>query len=293
MMLWITRIFWALTPIAAGTIAGDSVTHWSTAPRVVATVLVWLAWFVVLVALFVPRAIGLTVVRVVVPPLFVAALVATANPVSGTATIVIGSAWTAFAVALALGRPFAEAAIDANSWGTERRYPLRIPPLLLATLVPFAVAVIAGTIVAVPLLAATKHWVFAVIVLVVGAPLSYAMSRSLHSLTRRFLVLVPAGLVVSDPITLADPVLFPRDHIVALDRVDPRVAAATDTHDARTGSVIVTMRLTFTEDATILRAIPRRESELVEVRHLLFSPARPQAFLNMARERRIKGKAPA
>ena len=68
-------------------------------------------------------------------------------------------------------------------------------------------------VVAPVLLLADGAIVLGVVALLVGAVLVYLLSRSLDSLSRRWAVLVPAGFVVVDPLTLADPVLFLREHI--------------------------------------------------------------------------------
>ena len=68
-------------------------------------------------------------------------------------------------------------------------------------------------VVAPVLLLADGRIVLGVAALLVGAGLVYLLSRSLDSLSRRWAVLVPAGFVVVDPLTLADPVLFLREHV--------------------------------------------------------------------------------
>ena len=44
----------------------------------------------------------------------------------------------------------------------------------------------------------------------VGLPLAWLLVRSMHNLSRRWAVFVPAGMVLHDPLALLDPVLFPR-----------------------------------------------------------------------------------
>ena len=57
--------------------------------------------------------------------------------------------------------------------------------------------------------------------LAVGAPLAWLLAKSLHNLSRRWAVFVPVGMVLHDPITLLDPVLFQRSTVA---RVGPAAA---------------------------------------------------------------------
>ena len=50
----------------------------------------------------------------------------------------------------------------------------------------------------------------------VGAPLVWLLGRSLHTLSRRWAVFVPAGMVLHDPLTLLDPVLLPRSTVARM-----------------------------------------------------------------------------
>ena len=99
--------------------------------------------------------------------------------------------------------------LNGSSYGHERRLPLRVPgPVLLGPLV-LAWAAIVAPLVAGPLLLAARAWIAGAAVLVLGLPLAAVGVRSLHGLARRWLVLVPAGLVLHDHQALVEPVLFP------------------------------------------------------------------------------------
>jgi hypothetical protein len=92
-----------------------------------------------------------------------------------------------------------------------------------------------------PLLLADGRVVVGVVALVVGLPVAALSARSLHSLSGRWIVLVPAGLVIVDTLTLPDPVLFLRERIRALqpvERGDPLTPGMLDVRlGARGGSV--------------------------------------------------------
>src|SRR5207244_1726483 len=66
------------------------------------------------------------------------------------------------------------------------------------------------------LLLAHQRWAAGVVVAVAGCAGAVVSGRALHGLARRWLVFVPAGIVLHDPLTLADPVLFQRPVIDGL-----------------------------------------------------------------------------
>ena len=70
------------------------------------------------------------------------------------------------------------------------------------------------------LLLADEQWLWGGLALLVGALVLAVLPNALFRLGRRWAVLVPAGFVIVDPMTLADPVLFLREHVVALAALD-------------------------------------------------------------------------
>ena len=98
---------------------------------------------------------------------------------------------------------------------TRVRFPLRIPLALFLGPVPLAVAVDRrGRRASARCCSRTSSYVAARPSRSSSAsPLAVVLARSLHALLGRWLVLVPAGLVVVDPLTFADPVLMRREQI--------------------------------------------------------------------------------
>jgi hypothetical protein len=79
-------------------------------------------------------------------------------------------------------------------------------------------------------------------------------ARALHALSRRWIVLVPAGVVVADPLTLADPTLFLREHVRILRAVHARVAPTPAVVDLRLGASWGSMLITLDDEADLVRA---------------------------------------
>jgi hypothetical protein len=110
------------------------------------------------------------------------------------------------------------------------------------------------------------------------------MVRSLHSLARRFLVLVPAGVVVVDPLTLADPVLMRREEIAQVRALDGRAAHGLD---LRLGTRAGTVEITLRAPQSFARRRGRRDAELCDAGVVLVSTVRTATFVATAADRRI------
>ena len=132
---------------------------------------------------------------------------------------------TAIAAVLTSGHDIAIAAVNAIAYGDEQRVPLRVPPALFLAPLPLARALVVAGVVAGPLLLADGRIVLGLVALVIGVPWPSVLARALHGLSRRWAVLVPAGFVVVDPMTLADPVLFLRERITGMQAADATRAA--------------------------------------------------------------------
>src|SRR5262249_11704990 len=138
-------------------------------------------------------------------------------------------------------------------YGDERRLPLRTPPALFLAPLPIARVLVIVAVAAPPLLIADEQWIAGAIALVVAVPLVWVLGRALHGLSRRWSVVVPAGFVILDPLTLADPVLFLREMVAelrALDfgRVDDSVL------DLRLGASAGSLVARFRETAELQRS---------------------------------------
>lgn len=256
---------------------------WRSATRVLAEVLLWTAWALVLVAVLAPRPLGLTVARLAAPA-FLALAIATAWGARG-ATAAVAIATTALAAVLVTRPGFARFCAEGVAYGDELRFPLKVPPALAVGVAPAAVLLVAAGIATGPLLLASGRIVAGLIATVIGLPLAAFLFRSLHTLSMRWAVVVPAGVTLVDPMTLADPVLFVRDRIAELSAA--RIRAGDGVLDVRLGASVGSLALRLTEEAQILTAgRGRRRSEKVTTRTLLFAPVEGEDLLQaMARRR--------
>ena len=284
MSLWCARLTWALLPITAGTALGDALSGWSTGPARVAALLLWAAWTLGLIALLVPRPWGLTALRVVAPAAVFVALLSVAGTSAASALVALSSCL--LAAGFALSAPVSQAAGNAVAYGDEIRYPLRIPISLFLGPVPLAVALTAAGVSVGPLLIADQRYPAGVAATVIGVPIAFVLARSLHSLSRRWLVLVPAGVVVADPLTLVDPVLMRREVMLAVSRA-ARDSKDVEPLDLRLGTLAGTVVLTLREPVSFARRRGRHDAELRDAEVVLVSTVRADTLVRTAIERRL------
>jgi hypothetical protein len=290
MNTWLLRAVWLTLPVTAGDALATALRGWSTAPRVLAAVLLWVGWAVVLAATLVPRPVSATVARVGAPLALVLVGVATvAGDASATSTVVALAA-TLVATVLASRGGFLRDCAQGAAYGDEERFPLKVPPGVAVVLAPVAIVTVGTGLAAGPLLLADRRWVAGVVVTVVGLPAAALAARLLHQLSRRWVVLVPAGVVVADPLTLTDPVLFVRDRILGIGPADPSRRPPADALDLRLGAAFGSCALLLREDQPI--TCRRRGRAVGTTAHLvLVTPAGATALLARAGARRIPVRA--
>ena len=252
----------------------------------------WVAWAAGLLATLAPRPQTLTALRVIAPAFVIGAVLAAIDGAGSTIAIVGALAATAVCAVLTSGHDIASAAANSIAYGDEQRYPLRVPPALFLGPLPAARALVMAGVVAPVLLLADGLIIVGVAALLIGAGLVYVLVRSLDSLSRRWAVLVPAGFVVVDPLTLADPVLFLREHVRHLAPEAP-TAAREGVLDLRLGAGAGSVSVRFDEAVELTRAARgRRGGETVTTDEISVAVARREEMLRRAAERRLPVQIP-
>jgi hypothetical protein len=254
--------------------------------------MLWIAWAVGLLAVLVLRPPGVTALRTLAPAFLALSIIAAVDGAPSTAASVAAIAATVIASVLASGHDVAITAANAIAYGDEQRLPLRAPPALFLAPVPLARAVVVAGIAGGPLLLASERFVLGAITVVVGWPLAAVAALALHRLSVRWAVLVPAGFVVVDPMTLADPVLFPRARVAALYEADIGTAPA-DVLDLRLGAAIGSVDVRFDQPAELYRASrPGKPTETVHTPAIRIAVVRHRELLRLAASRRLPVRRP-
>jgi hypothetical protein len=249
-----------------------------------ATVIVamWLGYALVLAALVLPGPRALTVARIGVPAGTLELALAAAEASDPAA--VVGNLACVVGTLVAFHPVYAEAQVDAASYGDERRFLLRPPgPVIVALVVPMGAVAVAG-MAAGPLLLAGRGWPAGIVAAAFGLPAAAFAAHTLCRLARRWLVFVPNGLVLHDHLAVAEPLPLSRRGI---DSIGPaRAGSAAVDLTAQAFGMALELRLSQPVKAGVMTG--RIRSEERSLAAMLVSPSRPAAVLATAERRGLE-----
>jgi hypothetical protein len=271
-------------PLTAGPALHDALAGPSDAVRFVALLMLWIGWGATLVALLVRSTVSLTVLRTLMPAAPVVCVIASfagASTFAAVVAVMVSLAATATAFTAEVG----EAYVQGSAYGDERRLLLK-PAAPLYVMLPISWTVMVTTAVAGPLWLAARAWIAGIVLVAVAVPLCVMLGRRYHRLTKRWLVFVPAGLVLHDPLTLADTAMFPRRQVEGL----VLAPATTEALDLTAGApgLAVEVRLRDPGMVVLAGTWRYRQGRGVHVRSFLCSPSRPGRALEAAEERHLR-----
>ncbi|MFN2606885.1 MAG: hypothetical protein ABR511_03160 [Acidimicrobiales bacterium] len=278
---WLVGALWAALPFTAGPALADALSGASRPVQLVASAGLWLGWAAGMLAAAVPHPVALTALRVLSPGV-VAAVVAGA---AGGHPSALAAGWSVVVTAWAYSPVVGARCVNGPAYPNERRFLLRVPgPLLFGPLALAWMLAVAGAG-AGPLLLAARRWVAGGVATAVGVPVAVVLVRSIHNLSRRWAVFVPAGVVLHDPLALVDPVLFRRRSVAAL---QPATLSPKGV-DLSQGAPGLALELLLTEAVELSLMKPgRREGRPETATRVVFTPTRPGAVLAEARTRRLR-----
>lgn len=281
-LLWALRLVMVLLAPTMALGVGTATDARATAAGAVGTAAWGVAIAALVLALVVPSPVGLTMVRLVLPAVVPAAVLMLAF--GGGAWGVCALAVSVLGTSVALSPEFAEACVQASAYGHERRLPLRAPAAVLLPMGLSWSVWCTVTLAAIVSLAA-QQWLLAGLLLAACAALSWLLARRFHRFSRRWLVLVPAGIVVHDHLVLGETLMLQRPN-VALARLAPADTQAADFTGPSAGHVI---ELTVREMVLALLAPTPAEpkGKALHVQSLLVAPSRPGRALHAIAEAKL------
>jgi hypothetical protein len=277
---WVVRLLWVGLPFTAGPALADALHDASRPVQLVATAGLWVGWAAGVAASFVALPVSLTTLRVLAP----AALAATVAAALGGHASALALTWSLAAAGWILHPGWGARCVNGPAYPNERRFLLRCPGPLLFGPLALAWAVAVCGLSAGPLLLAAGRWVLGSAVTVEGLPHAGVFLRGMHDLSRRWAVMVPAGLVLHDPVTVVDPVLLRRQSVV---RLGPALAG-TDALDLTQKAPGLAVEVALNEEVPLALVRPgRRLGESTKASRMLLTPTGPGALLEEARRRRF------
>lgn len=280
-LAWALRALWVTLPFTVGSAAADALDGRDAAMP--AAVALWSVWAVVLVATLVPHPISLTAVRAACGA-SAAATVASAIDGARSSPVLLAALASVAVVAIGFSPGVGRINVNGPAYGDERRYPLRPPGPLLVAPIPLAWLVAVGAPAAAVLLLGGGRWIAGGIAAVIGLPAAAVSARALHQLSRRWIVFVPAGIVLHDHQALADPVLFTRQMVATMGAAP----ADSDACDLTLGAPGLALELRLKEPTPLgKRRAGRALGDEVTATAVLCTPTRPGVVLDEAARRRI------
>lgn len=224
----------------------------------------WSCWTTVLVGFLVPSPISLTLTRSITPLAILISLIAT-SPLAVFASIV--------AFILCSSAQVVDAFVQGGAYGDEKRFALRTPVPYMAPAV-LAWALLTGSLIAGSLFLAAQNWIVGGPLLLLGIALARFVPNRLHRLARRWLVKVPAGIVVHDHMVLGETFMTSRHGITSMNLIKENGEAADLTGGVLGDRISVELK---EADKIILSAITAKTlgtTEALHVKTFVIAPRR-------------------
>ena len=280
---WVLRVVWVLQPLAFVPLVEDATSTLGASGRVFAIGFAWAAWAAVLLSTLVPSTVSLTAGRLASPLLLVVtATCAVGADVAGWKLIAAGGA-ALLAILVWFSAETGIALAQGSAYGAEQRFPLKSPVVYVVPMVVLW-SVMAATTIGAVILLANEFWIVGGVVLALGAGATVFIAPRFHQLSRRWLVVVPVGIVVLDPMLLVENALFRTSELSAI-RLAP---ADTEALDLTGGTGGVALEIVLHTMATVVKTERGQPNgTALHVRSVLVSPSRPGRALAAASARRL------
>ena len=280
-MPWVARVGWIAVAVVGGSAVDAAVDGRSSAVAWTTAVGAWSIWAAVALALAIASARSLTVARLGVPLALLATAAAGLAGAPAVDLLLLGV--PALVSAAAVGSAeFGRRFVQASAYGDEERFPLRFPVAAgAAAMVSWLVW--APSSVAGPLLLAAEQWIVGGLLTVIAIAGVVFLLPRWHRLSRRWFVLVPAGIVLHDPVVLADTLPL-RTAQIAQVGLAPADTEAADLTGPASGYAV---EVATTEPITTVFAFTPAEpnGRAIHLTAFLTAPSRPGAVLRAARRR--------
>jgi len=283
--VWLARVTWLALAVVPGALSvpefsGEALRASDNVGRVSAMVLLWLAWAVVAFGMIVLHPLSLAAVRWLSPMIAVhvwwMALIADDAPEVWARLAAVGCALVA--VVVMLRADFGARHVQAAAYGHERRHLLRPPvavmlPSALVWLVAWALGAVALHV---------EPSVATAVAALASALVAAFGWRRVSVLARRWLVFVPAGIAVHDPLMLRDTFMVRRHDVRAVGAAD-KSPSSDDSFDitGTTWGQSVQITLAHLHDVSLssFGARMTRTLDRVHVRAVRIAPTRADLAL--------------
>ncbi len=276
------RITWLSLPLFCGPALSDSFNDFELLLRTTVSITLWAFWALILLSTLLPTPISLAIVRIGAPA--AAALsVWSALETGGSVAGIIGLTVSAVAASVAISAPLGDRFSDGASYGDERRFLLRAPGPVLLLFGPLAWLTSLAGLTLGPILLLNRNFLFGTLVTLGGLPLSGIASNAIYQLGKRWVVLVPAGILLHDHLSVGDPTLIPRNQIADFSPAKAR----TDALDLSQNSFGLSLEIQCVTPLSMMLKKGNRKTvnESSAVKSFMINPARPNIVLAESHKR--------
>ena len=283
-VVWAARVAWLAVAVVGGAAVGDALDGRSRAVQLTGTAGAWVGWAAGAAALAVAGIRTLTLARAVVPGSVVVAAAALAGGADAGATIQLVVP-AVIATALVASAEFGRVFIQASAYGDEERFGLR-PPIGYSLACSASWLLTATALVVAPLAWAAAAWLLAIVSTLLAAAGVFLLPIRWHQLSLRWFVIVPAGVVVHDPVVLNDTLMLPSRSVASV-ALDEQGAASQTAADLTGPTPGLRVEIVLTEPTTaVLAATPANPTgRAIHLTALVISPTRPGSVIRALRAR--------
>ena len=281
--LWTMRVLVVVLAASMAVAIANAAQARSATAAPVANIAWGLATMAMVVALVVPSPLALTVMRVLAPatvPAAVTALTLGGGALWGTIAVVT-SVLTSM---VALSAEAAEALVQGSAYGRENRLPLRTPAVLLMPML-LVWSVWCTVLLSAILEIGAGRWLIGVVLTLLAGALGWLLARRLHRFSRRWLVVVPAGIVVHDAVTLGETFMVQRGNVAVAHLARADTQAADLTGPAAGHAVEIVLR--EMELVVLAASVNEPKGKALHVQSILVAPSRPGRALIALAEAKI------
>ena len=228
-------------------LASSRLSSLDAAERLLVATAAWGTWALILLFVLVPSAVSLTGLRLLTPVHFTVFLLLTAS--NFDTGVFVSATLSAIVVVLALSAEIGQTFVQASAYGDEQRFLLRCPKAHVAVVVSIWTLWTASAFVG-SLALVNRSWVFGGVLVALTMVGIALLPRRFHRYSRRWLVKVPAGLVVHDHVVLAETAMFDRRGVVSA----TIVAEAGDSADLSGGTGRPWLEIVLADFETVVKA---------------------------------------
>lgn len=277
---WVARIAWLLVAVGGSAIQA-AVDDRSDGVRWVAGIGGWALWGSVVAALLIPSTVSLAWIRVV-GSLSIGAVIGVVVGGAPALDVALLAVPSLVALAAFFSPEVGRWMVQQSAYGDEDRLLLR-PPVAAGTASVLSWFLWAGAIVVGPLALGASNLAVGLPLTVIAVALSIYIGPRWLLMAKRWLVLVPAGLVVHDPIVLADTLMVRTSQLKGIGLASADTQAADLTGPASGYAIEVA---TTESVSTVFSFTPQDPNgKAIHMTAFLITPTRPGQALQRATQR--------